>query len=708
MKKVVEKIKIEAYLNSYNEIEVVTSEEVDNLNIELYLKEENIPLELSFKCDKKYIYKVSRKLELGNDYIIRNNITKDFRLDVTRAVDFKDFDIKYTYFQDDLGPTYHKEYTDFVLWAPLCYKVELKITNNGKTKKHIMERSDNGTYRITLKGDYDGALYNYIVHLNNSVNEVIDPYAKSSNANGKMSAVVDLSKLEEIKFSSDKLPPFKENVEAIIYELHVRDFTIHRDSNIVHKGKFLGLAESGRTTKGGHPAGLDYLKYIGITHVQLLPVLDYKTVDEENPEKTYNWGYDPQQYFALEGSFSLSPNNPYSRMMEFRKLVKAFHENGLRVNLDVVYNHVYEVTTSSFQNIVPFYYFRHTSDYKFIEHSFCGDDIATERPMVKKLIVDSIRFLIKTYDVDGFRFDLMGLMDVRTIKEAERNARAMKPNIMFYGEGWDMFAEPRDKTPCAHMNNAHLLPTVGFFNDRFRNIARGPGGATPLEDTGYLLGNTNYYDGFKFIFLGSVLDVTFPHLFVNLNQSINYMECHDNGTILDAIETSTNDTIDEMEQRIKMMNKVILFSFGVPFIHNGQEFGLTKFGSGNTYNKGDRYNQFDYGRLDKCFSLVESFAKYARIRKKIPFYRITDPEVLKRVYDFNRIDDSMFIRLEDKTIDEKTYYLAINPNKKTVYHTFKSEVEQLIKDDNPNSNIIAKNAMIFPNTMKIYIKKERE
>lgn len=701
---------IKAELITYNSFIVTLSEKVDLATFDIVFKEngEEIPTTFVKAEDLKLYFNLSKKVTLGKEYVIEGTDTKPVHLDMTRAVDFKDFDLKYAYYQNDLGATYFKDHTDFAVWAPLSYRVQLKYYLKDKAHVIEMERSDNGVYRATIKGDLKEATYVYINYVNNDKFEVIDPYAKSSITNAKRSAVIDLSRLDDIEFSSENLPPFSKNVEAVIYELSIRDFTINKNTDIEHKGKFLGLAETNRKTKQGNPAGLDYLKMLGITHVQLLPVLDFKTVDETNPDRKYNWGYDPEQYFTLEGWYSTNPEDPYSRMREFKYLVQTLHKAGIRVNLDVVYNHMYDVRTTSLQQLVPFYYFRHTKDYHFIEHSYCGDDIASERAMAKKLIVDSISFLVNTYDVDGFRFDLMGLTDVITIKEIDRIARSIKPNIMLYGEGWDMYAETSTGVPCAHMNNAHLLPNIGFFNDRFRNIARGPGGETPLHEAGYLLGNENYYDGFKFIFLGSTLDVTFPHLFVNLNQSINYVECHDNATLYDAIDTTTKDTQDEIIQRLKMVNKTILFSFGVPFLHAGQEIGLTKFGNGNTYNKGDKYNQFDYDLLDKRFEAATYLHKCIQQRKSLPFFKITDPKELETLYDFNRIHDTLFIRIKDTKKEPRfpTYYFVVNPSNKTVYHTFKNKVCLYSLVNNEDETLVSENSMVFPLSFKVFFEKK--
>ena len=669
--------------------------------VKLFKKDEEIALTFLRKDGDFYYYRTEEKIVLGNEYILSVNESYA-HLDLTRAVDFKNFDLDYAYLSNDLGANYHKDYTEFVLWAPLAYKVNLRLLKEDLILE--MNRDEYGTYRLRVDGDFDGELYRYIVYVNDEVNEVLDPYGKSSNSNAKASAVINLDHLKDIDTCDSYLPPFTRYTEAVIYECSVRDMTIHKNSNIKNKGKYLGLTEENRVTAKGNPAGLDYLTFLNVSHVQLLPVLDFKTVDETNPNKQYNWGYDPEQMFTLEGSYSLYPNDPYSRMKEFKHLVSALHRRGIRVNLDVVYNHVYEVRNNALQKITPYYFFRHTEDYQFIEHSFCGDDFASERLMAKKMIVDSVAFLMRTYHVDGFRFDLMGLIDVKTMQEVDRIAHSINPSVMLYGEGWDMFA---GNVPMAHMNNAHLLPRIAFFNDRYRNIARGNGGGAPLNEAGYLLGNENYFDGFKFVYLGSCLDVTFPRLFMNANQSVNYVECHDNATLFDSIDLTIKDTPEEILTRIKMVNKVILNSFGIPFFHAGQEIGLTKYGNGNTYNKGDKYNFFDYDLLDKRYDLALAFKNYVNLRRLNNALHEYDPEVIANMVDFERRDDCLIIKMDYKP-DHKKYIFFINPTRKNLYRDFDEEYEQVMaynQEEHRANYINVNRAMSFPLTMKLFRRK---
>src|SRR5574344_1175067 len=482
-----------------------------------------------------YERKTKEKIELGNDYYISIESFGYVPLSVNDATSFPGFDEEYYYGGNDLGFTYNKEFTTWKIWAPLASRVILFLKKDDEIfTTYKMERTSNGVFVITLKGDFDGYKYRYQVTNSGLTIQTTDPYAKASTANGHDSCVVDFNKVQ-IDLLRQRVPTYEHYVDTIIYELNVRDFTIDSHTNITYKGKFLGLSELGKTTEKGNPAGLDYLKSLGITHVQLLPIFDFKTVDELHPDLTYNWGYDPQQYFVPEGSYSTNPNDPYCRIRECKQMVRDFHKAGIKVNMDVVYNHVYLYDHSVFEGVVPNYYFRKQKNGLLSVASGCGNELDTERPMVRKLIIDSCRHWIKEYGVDGFRFDLMGLIDIETINQISAMAKSYESDFMIYGEGWNMPSSLEESKRCAIVN-AFKIPDVMFFNFSFRDIVRGPNGFDKSNEPGYLLGNLGYYEGFKFALLGSCVDYCFPKRFANANQSLNYVECHDNQALYDKIK----------------------------------------------------------------------------------------------------------------------------------------------------------------------------
>ncbi len=691
-------------LISWREILLTTNDpDIIGLDLHIFKNLEEIYYELKTIENKDKLTFIhiglTFDLNLADHFIIKTN--NEFNsLDLSKAPAFKDFDERYSAKDAILGPTYTKDRTTFRLWAPLASKVNLKYRFKNTYKELEMNRCDRGVYELILEGDYDGVLYTYVINQNNEVFETIDPYAKSGSINMEQSAVIDLEKIKDVKVDY-KLPRLDNYVDAIVYELHVRDFTIHKNSNIVHKGKFIGLCEKNRRTSRGNKAGIDYIKDLGVTHVQLLPVLSVATIDETKPQKTYNWGYDPYHYFTLEGSYSTNPKDPYSRLYEFKELVNTFHLNGLRVNLDVVYNHMFDKETI-LEKIVPHYYFRVDENYNFINQSFCGNAVASEKIMVHKLILDSTRYLFDTFDIDGFRFDLMGLTDAKTINDIYNMATSYKKDAMLYGEGWNMAGDKFEGHLMANMNNAKDLPNIGFFNDSYRNIARGNGGGAELNDNGYILGNISYLEGYKFALTASTINYVFNPIFVSTNQSINYVECHDNSTINDVIENSTDDNNDEKIRRIKLLNKSLLLSFGVPFIHAGQEIGLTKFAHHNTYNKGDKFNQFNYDTLDERKELVESFKNYIKQRREIPFYKISDPKLIEKSIKFDVNNNALVVTMDNKDISDTKYTLIINPTKNTIYLNFDDEKEDYIYKDRKNSKFLTRHAMVFPISAKIY------
>lgn len=572
-----------------------------------------------------YECRCKEMIVLGKEYYISIESFGITPLIMDDVTGFPDFDDKYYYDGNDLGFTYSKEETTWKLWAPLASKVVLLIKKDDGFLTYKMERGDKGVYSITLMGDFDGYKYRFQVTNSGLTIQTTDPYAKASTANGHDSCVVDFNKTQ-IDMHDSSLPFYKDYVETILYELHIRDFTIDNHTNIKNKGKFLGIVEEGRTTVNGNPAGLDYLKSLNITHVQLLPIYDFKTVDELNPESSYNWGYDPAQYFVPEGSYATDPNDPYSRIIECKQMISEFHKANLKVNMDVVYNHVYLYDRSVFEAIVPNYFFRKQRSGLLSTASGCGNELDTKRPMVRKLIIDSCKHWIEEYHVDGFRFDLMGLIDIETIKLIVNMAREHKKDFMVYGEGWNMDSS-LPESERATILNSFKIPQVAFFNDSFRDIVRGPNGFGSSKEAGYLLGNVNYVEGFKFVLLGSSSKYCFPARFTSANQSINYVECHDNATLYDKIKLCLPHKNDvDIIKIINSTNAAIAVSFGIPFFHAGQEIGLTKYGFDNTYNKGDKYNKFDWSVLDKRFEMYLFFKSLLKLRRSSVC--VADPKII--------------------------------------------------------------------------------
>lgn len=586
-----------------------------------------------------YDFHLEKPLELGHSYQIILESYGVIPLDVSEATSFPNFDEEYFYNGDDLGAVYSPKETTFALWAPLASSVLLKWKDPKEKDWNFskMERSKKGVYRSCLTGDHEGLIYRYIITNSEHNDETTDPYAKGSTLNGAESVVVDFSKLQT-NFHREALPVLNSPTDSVIYEAHVRDMTIDPHSDIKHKGTFLGLSETNRHTKKGHPAGFDYLVNLGITHLQLLPIYDYKTVDESNPASGYNWGYDPAQYFVPEGSYASDLKDPLSRIVDLKNMVAAFHQKGIRIVMDVVYNHVYEYSESVFEKVVPNFYFRRKSTGMMANTSGCKSDVASERPMVRKMIIDACRFWIEEYGIDGFRFDLMGINDVQTLNEIAKMAKKHDPSFILYGEGWNMGGEVN--VPLGHYGNANLLPDFGFFNDQYRESLKKS-----------LIGDEEARHVYKSAYCASCVDFTVPARFLNAKQSINYVECHDNETLYDFLtQKLPYDKTDKILDLVKAANAMVLFSFGIPFIHMGQEIAMSKWGEGNTYNKGDGYNKFSYTLLDERYDMVEYFISAVSLRKKTRFLHVYDPRVMDQLVDISDFDQVLKITYRDPNL----------------------------------------------------------
>lgn len=551
--------------------------------------------------------------EYGHNYVVILNGFIRFNVEVSEAVNFLKFDEQFYYDKDDLGSIYSKEQTSFSLWAPTASGVLLKIEEKDGFHLYQMDRTDKGVYRITLKGDLLNRKYHYVV-TNSGVTVITnDPYGKGVSLNSEYSVVVDINELKKI----NQIKPtykIKKNSDAIIYETSIRDFTEDVNTNIVNKGKYLGMVEEGKKTSGGHPAGIDHLKKLGITHVQILPVIDFFGNDDVDNSISYNWGYNPISFFALEGSYSSKPEIAMNRLIEFKTMVESFHKNNIRVVMDVVYNHVYEYLYSSFEKTVPNYFFRRKADGYIAVASGCGDDFASERLMARKAVIDSLKYFTEYFDIDGFRFDLMGLLDIETINEAYNVCKNIKEDILFYGEGWNMGYElPHDKKACS--DNADKMPEIGFFNDLYRDVMKGGNFRDSITHKGFVGGNISQNNVVDYVIRGSCLDTPYPHRFSDYNQSLNYIECHDNNTLYDKLTFSNEDEDKEtLLRRVRFANEVLALSFGMALIHMGQEIGQSKSGLDNTYNV-LKINNMDWKLLDERYEMVEDLSKYISFRK---------------------------------------------------------------------------------------------
>ena len=667
---------VKARLVSWRRINVIVFTDIprpNSIKVTLYkngkiLKTDTISKVNSTNIVYFFDIALNEDYELGASYHLLIGSLPTILVDTSTVVDFTDFDEKYAYDGDDLGAIYTKKETNFAVWAPVAEFVNLKLVSlKGEIKTLQMDRSEKGVYRLKVTGDLLNYKYHYIVNNNGIINEVNDPYAKGASLNSEYSVVIDYDALLKLPRISPKTK-YDNYVDCLIYETHIRDINEGNNNDVKNKGKYLGFVEEGRKTVGGHPAGLDYIKYLGVTHVQIQPILDFNSLNDKDTKKWYNWGYDPISFFAIEGSYSLKPEDASTRLFEFREMVDVLHKNDLRLVVDVVYNHVYEYENSIFEKLVPHYYFRKRRNGLLSNASGCGNDFASERKMARKMIVDSVKYLFSHFDIDGLRFDLMGLIDIETVRETYKVAKAIKDDAIFYGEGWNMGEElPKEKR--ANKDNYAKLPEFAFFNDSYRDIVKGPSSPFNLNEKGYICGNTSYQFGLDYAFHAGVLKLSYEPMFETANQSLNYLECHDNNTLYDKLIVSNAHEEEKMLlDRVSLANSILLLSFGVPFLHMGQEIGLSKDGLDNTY-KTLSVNNMDYRLVDERFDMVNRFRMMNILRRKLGYAKLFKREDMDSFFEISHWDNGVYVLVaKNKNVicQEREFVIMLNPTDKAI------------------------------------------
>ncbi|MDY4598639.1 MAG: type I pullulanase [Candidatus Faecousia sp.] len=522
---------------------------------------------------------------------------------MSNPYDSAEFEKKYTYPGRDLGAFWSEEKTVFRVWAPTARAVSLLIYREGSGGEPLarqrMHPDVNGTWFAQRYGNLNGLYYTYLVTVDGQTREACDPYARAVGVNGQRAMVLDLKSTDPEGWETDHDPfPGKGITDAVLYELHIRDLSMHRSSHIRHKGKFLGLTETGRKTRGGHPTGLDHIRELGVTHIHLMPVFDFGYPDESAPSPQYNWGYDPVNFNVPEGSYASDPFHGETRVREMKLLVKAVHDAGLSVVMDVVYNHVYDAGSFCFNRIVPGYFSRIDEHWHYSNGSCCGNDTASERSMVRKFIVDSVNFWADEYHIDGFRFDLMGLLDIATVNEIVRTVQAQHPNVIFYAEGWHMDTQPvRPGTELAVQDNSSKMPGFSFFNDTLRDLLRGS--IFDSRAPGFVSGAICDKGQLNACFMGMPFWAGQPE------QCVNYVSCHDNNTLFDRLAIISPEASFETRVRQNCLAAAFVFlSQGVTFLQAGEEMlrskpkGRGRFDE-NSYRSPDRVNALRWNDLDK-------------------------------------------------------------------------------------------------------------
>lgn len=538
---------------------------------------------------------------------------------------------EYVYAKNDLGAVYSPEGTTVKLWAPTVLAVAVALfpdATTAATGLFPMSRDRDGIWSTVLPGDQDGKYYLYEITDPSGVVKVNDPYARGASANSGRTLIYDPRKTDPEGWAEDRFVSLKQNVDAVLYEAHVRDFTIRRDSGTRddHRGKYLGLSQPGLRTPAGDRSGLDHLEELGVTHVHLLPTFDYAGGDETQAADRYtwyNWGYDPFLYNTPEGSYATDPNGT-ARQKEFKQMVQALHRRNIGVVFDAVFNHTAATGSgpkSIFDKIVPRYYYRIEANGRYANGTFCGNEFASEKPMARKFILDSIRYWMTEYHIDGFRFDLMGILDRETMLDVYREAKRINPHVILYGEGWQM---ERLLPAERMMTQAYVKGTgIAAFNDGIRDAIKGS--AQRDEAPGFVQGAAprlleRFILNLKGQSTAGGIEVVSP------NETINYISAHDDHCLWDKLQLSTPDAPEALRIRMdKLAAGILLTAQGVPFIHAGDEFLRSKNGVKNSYNSNDpRVNPIDWSLKSAHKDVFEYYRGLISLRKAHPAFRMSE------------------------------------------------------------------------------------
>ena len=530
--------------------------------------------------------------------------------------------------------SYSPKATTFSLvTAPEVKKVNVLISdadNNEAQLVKSMKRVGAGKWQLTVKNDLKGKYYLFGVYNNAQPDLTPGVFAKAVGVNGQRGAIIDLKDTDPEGWSEDKRPELRNPVDLVIYEMHHRDFSIDYSSGIKNKGKFLALTE---------PKAIEHLKRLGVNAIHILPSFDYASVDESQPDKPqYNWGYDPLNYNVPEGSYSTNAADPKARIKEFKQMVQALHKAGIRVILDVVYNHTFNIDGSNFQKTYPGYYFRHRPDGTYSDGSGCGNETASEKPLMREFMVESVKYWVNEYHIDGFRFDLMGVHDIETMNLIRAELDKIDPSIYVYGEGWSAgsCAYPQEK--LAMKANARQLNGIGAFSDEMRDALRGP--FSDDRKGGFLAGMPNCEASIKFGIAGAIDHPQVDMTKVNYSkaawtnepsQMIAYVSCHDDMCLTDRLRaTVPNISDDELIRLDLLAQTAVLTSQGVPFLLSGEEMLRDKKGEHNSFRSPDSINRFDWNNLKRYPQVFDYYSKLIALRKAHPAFRMGNAEEVKK------------------------------------------------------------------------------
>lgn len=560
-----------------------------------------------------------------------------------------------TYSGNDLELLVDNSGTHFRLWSPKAQEARVNLYDNGHTGspyQTLSMKADraNGTWTASVPEKLYGKFYTFQIMADGKwKDETPGVWAKAVGVNGKRAAIIDLAKTDPEGWATDKGPAVKNFSDVIVYEMHHRDMSMHPSSGIANKGKFLALTEEGTVSPLGEKTGIDHLKELGITHVHILPSYDYNSVDEMNLQNnTYNWGYDPQNYNAPEGSYSTNPSDPETRIREMKEMVKALHDAGIGVIMDVVYNHTAENDGSNFELTAPGYYHRHWDDGKYSDASGCGNETASDRQQMRDYIINSTKYWADEYHIDGFRFDLMAIHDTETMNEVAAELKKINPDIFVYGEGWTAGDSPLAVDRRALKENVSKMKDIAVFSDDLRDAVKGH--YSNAEDRGFATGKPGNEETVK---IGIVAATPHPQVdYKKGNNSkfpyaespdmiVNYVSCHDDLSLTDKLHKSmAGEPEKNMLEAAKLAQTIVFTSQGTPFMFAGEEIFRDKKGVHNSYKSPDSINAIDWNNKTKYHDQFEYYKGLTALRKAHPAFRMTSADDIARHLVFDKIDSA--------------------------------------------------------------------
>jgi len=541
--------------------------------------------------------------------------------------------------------------TYFTLWSPKAEAAEVIIYDTDRNTAPVqilqMKPSDNGTWRVAVPEMLYGKFYTFRVTVGGKkLAETPGVWAKAVGTNGERAAIIDFAATNPEGWAADKGPELKNITDAVIYEMHHRDFSVHPSSGIVHKGKFLALTEPETRSTLGDATGIEHLKELGITHVHILPSYDYNSVDESNlPSNQYNWGYDPFNYNVPEGSYSTNPADPAVRIREMKEMIKALHDAGIGVVMDVVYNHTANNDDSTSSLTAPGYYYRHRPDGSYSDASGCGNETASDRAQMRDFIVNSVKYWAQEYHIDGFRFDLMAIHDIETMNKVAAELKRINPSIFVYGEGWTAGDSPLPVEQRALKENVDKMTGIAVFSDDIRDAVKGH--YSDAGDRGFATGKPGNAETVK---IGIVASTAHPQVdYAKGNNSkfpyagapteiINYVSCHDDLTLTDKLAASMPGSTEAARQRAARLAQTIVFtSQGTPFMFAGEEVFRDKKGVHNSYKSPDSVNAIDWTLKNKNADQFNYYRELIKLRKAHPAFRMTTAREIAKNIVFDKV-----------------------------------------------------------------------